>query len=78
MRLGGFGFNGYKEILFGAGQQPVYKTLVRSGCAPDEPVFTVVDSLDVELLPGLNAILLPDFRREHNLAFGRNFRLHMM
>jgi len=41
-----------------------------------EPVFTAADAFDLELLPRLNVIRLPDFGRNNNLAFRRNGGSH--
>jgi hypothetical protein len=42
-----------------------------------QPVFAAVDTFDLELLPRLDAIALPDFGRENNLAFRGNRGFHV-
>jgi hypothetical protein len=43
---------------------------------PNQAVFAAVDSLDVELLAGLNAVLLPQLRRQDELALAGNSGFH--
>jgi hypothetical protein len=50
--------------------------MVRSQRTSDETILSRADSLDLELLPGLDTILFPDIRREDEAAFGGNLRLH--
>jgi hypothetical protein len=41
-----------------------------------EPVLSPGDALDFELLPGLDVVLLTDFRGETELAFARDSDSH--
>lgn len=77
-RVRGFRFDGDKEPLAGASEQPIHEALVWRGLTTHQPILATVYTLDVERLPCLNAILMAKFGGQNNLAFGGNGCLHGM
>ena len=57
-------------------EQPVYGALVPRSGAPNEAIISTIKTLDVELLPGLDPVHMPEFCWQNNLAFGGNASLH--
>src|SRR5262245_60067293 len=76
-RVRGLGFDGDEKALFRTGKQPVHQSLVGTGLTPDQSVLATVNSFDLELLPWLDAVELPNFDRQDNLAFGRDGCSHV-
>src|SRR5437870_9352962 len=74
--VGRLGFNRSEKTFFGTSKQPVDQAFIRRNCPPSEPVIASVETLDFELLPRFNVILLPKFGRQHNLTFRGNRRFH--
>jgi len=60
----------------GTSEQPVYGALVSRSSAPNETIVSTIKTLDVELLPGLDPVHLPQFCWQNNLAFGRDASFH--
>ena len=58
------------------GEQPVDGALVLPGGTPDEAIVPTIETLDVELLPRLNTVHLPEFCRQNDLALGGDGGLH--
>ena len=67
-----------RRIPFRAGEQPIDDTLIGPSRAPDEAVLAMVETFDLEFLPGLNAILLSELSRQDDLPLGGYLRLHHM
>ena len=57
------GADGSEEPFHGTTEQPVDQTLVRRIRPSNEPILTSIQALDVELLTGLNLVLIPEFDR---------------
>src|SRR6267154_4734007 len=75
-RVGRVGVNWHEKPLLGTGQQPVHKTFVLWRLTTNQAAFSAIDSLDLKFLPRFNAVLLPNFRRENDLALARYSRRH--
>src|SRR5262249_59435032 len=50
-------------------QQQFYQAFIARPLFPLEQVLAAIEPFDLELLASFNAILLPDFARQHNLTF---------
>jgi len=50
-------------------QQEFYQAFIAPPLFPLEQVLAAIEPFDLELLASFNAILLPDFGRQHNLTF---------
>jgi hypothetical protein len=50
------------------GQQQFHQSFVAPPPLPLEPVFAAIETLDVELLASLNAVLFPDLGRRSDLS----------
>jgi hypothetical protein len=74
--IGRFRFDRKKKVLVRTREQPVYGTLVSWSSAPNEAIVATIKTLDVELLPRLDPVHLPEFCWQNNLAFGRDASLH--
>lgn len=75
--IGGFGSIGWlKPIFHGARKKELYQTFIWRRCAAAEDVFALFDPFDLKFLPSANAILLPNFNRQDNLAFAGNRGRH--
>ena len=57
-------------------EQPVNGPLVRRSNATSEAIVSTIKTLDVELLPRLDPVHLPEFCWQNNLALGRNSGPH--
>ena len=57
-------------------EQPVDDPIVSRSRTPDEAIVSAIETLYVELLPRFDTIHLPEFRRQNDLAFGRDASLH--
>ena len=57
-------------------EQPVDDPIVSRSGTPDEAIVSAIETLYVELLPRFDMIHLPEFRRQNDLAFGRDASLH--
>jgi hypothetical protein len=60
----------------GASKQKFHKAFIWPARFALEQVFAAVDPLNLELLPCLNAVLLPDLRGENDLPFAGDCRRH--
>ena len=60
-----FGSDGSEEPFLGTTEQPVDQTLVRWFRPPNETIHTSIQTLDVELLTGLDLVLFPELGRQH-------------
>jgi hypothetical protein len=67
---------GLNQPFTGQASSSLTRPFITPSLSSFQPIFTTVDALDLELLTRLDAIPLPDFRRENDLAFRRNRRLH--
>ena len=66
----GFRRNGLEPIFFRAGEQPIHEAVVvRHGLALEE-ILAGVKPLNVEFLPGGNAVASAERGRENHLTFG--------
>jgi hypothetical protein len=63
---------GNKEALRRTGEKPVQCAGIEARRTPNETILAPVEPLDVELLTGLDAIPLPEFSGQDDLAPGRN------
>jgi len=68
---------GTKKILVWTGEPPVDGALVPRSNAPSQAIVATIKALDVELLPRLNPVYLPELCRQNNLALGRDGSLHI-
>lgn len=59
------------------GEQPVDDALVRWSNAANEAIISTIKALDVELLPRLDPVHLPEFCGQDDLALGRDSGLHL-
>jgi hypothetical protein len=60
--VSGLGIDGNKEALRRTRQQPLDYTFIWCRRAAPKPILAATDPLDLELLPGFNAILLSQRR----------------
>jgi len=65
-----------KEILVRTCEQPVDHALVMRRRAPNEAIVAAIQALHIKLLAWLDIINFAKFRRQDNLAFGRDGSLH--
>lgn len=76
-RGGRFGFDRDEPILFRACHQPIDESLVRRRrFPPHQPVLAAVDSLDIELLTGLDPIKAPYVGGQDELSLRGNSCFH--
>jgi len=68
-RVCGLRLDGDKEPLIGTGQKPFQQALVPGRRKTYEPILSATDTLDFELLSGLDVVLLTDLRGDDDLAF---------
>jgi hypothetical protein len=61
--IGRLGLDRHEVSLCRASQKPISQPTVGGRLLSYQAIFTAVDSLDIELLATLNAVLLPQFRR---------------
>ena len=66
-----------KKVLVRTAEQPVDGALAPRSSAPNEAIVSTSKALDVELLPRLNPVHLPELCGQNNLALGRDGRLHI-
>ena len=74
--VGRFRGDFHEETLLRTRKQPVRQSLIGRWLAPPQSILAAVDPLDFKLLPGFDVILPPDGRRQNNLTFARNSRVH--
>jgi len=60
----------------GAGEQQFHQAFIAPPLLSLQPVFAAVDSFEFEFLPRLDAIPLPEFGGENDLAFRGNGGFH--
>src|ERR1700724_2252888 len=65
-----------KKILVRTGEQPFNGPLVRWSNVTGKAIVSTIKTLDVELLPRLDPVHLPEFCRQNNLALGRDGSPH--
>ena len=68
---------GTKKSFCGQASSHVNGALVRRSRTPDEAIVPSIDTLDVELLPRLDTVHLPELRRQNDLALGGDGGLHV-
>ena len=66
----------YEPTLDRASKQQFHQALIAPRLLALQLVFTPVDSFDFEFLSGLDAIPLPEFGGENDLAFGGDGGFH--
>ena len=64
--IGRLRVDGNKKILVRTGEQPFDGALVRWSNAPGKAIVSTIKTLDVELLPRLDPVHLPEFCRQNN------------
>jgi hypothetical protein len=72
-----FAVHRFEPAFNRTGEQQLHQTFVAPPLLSFQPVFAAVDAFDLELLARLDAIALPDFGRENNLAFCGNCGFHV-
>ena len=76
--ISGFGaFQWLEPILYGAGNQQLYKPFISRFCRSFEEIFTPIDAFDLKLLTGFDVILTPNFSRKNDLTLRRNGSSHI-
>src|SRR5947209_7527553 len=66
----------HEKVLPGAGEQPVNSTLIGPSRTPDEAIVSTIETLDVELLPRLDTVHLPELCRQNDPAPGGHGGFH--
>src|SRR5438105_3841237 len=60
----------------GAGEEQFQQSVVSTARIPLQAVLTCIDSFNLELLSGLNGVLLAEFGGQNDLALAGDPRLH--
>jgi len=67
---------GTKKPLLGAGEEPIEETLIGRRRESSEQVLSAAEALDLELLAGLDLVLLTELFRDDDLTLGGDGDLH--
>src|SRR5206468_13072318 len=68
--------DGLEPILNRTSEQQLDEAFVAPPLLTLQAIFTAIDSFDLEFLPGLDLVFLPDFGGKKDLTFRRNDGFH--